>query len=166
MELKTLFGLPAHPLLVHLPVVLLPIAGIFAIFFVIRPAFLDKYGRHLVVLSGVGALGGILASGSGEGLAQLQNRPESHAREEHFEMGETARNMGILFFLIVLAVVVLRHMSKKQAGEAGFWKFVKSSTGAMVMSAALVLSAVGSTYAISVAGHQGAKLVWEDNGRE
>jgi hypothetical protein len=27
MELEELFGLPAHPLLVHMPVVIIPLAG-------------------------------------------------------------------------------------------------------------------------------------------
>lgn len=164
MELQKLFGLPAHPLLVHLPVVLLPLAGILAVVFVFRPQLFDKYGWHLVVLSGVGAVGGILAAGSGEGLEQLQREAETAAREDHFQLGETARTMGILFFLVVLAVVVIRHFAKKKSGEAGFWKFAKTRNAAILMSVALVLSAAASTYAISKAGHQGAKLVWEKEG--
>ena len=55
MEIETFFGLPAHPLMVHLPVVLIPLAGIIAIVFAFRPAWLDRFGWHLVVLSGLGA---------------------------------------------------------------------------------------------------------------
>lgn len=162
MELEKLFGLPAHPLLVHLPVVLLPLAGIIAVVFAVKPNLFDKYGWHLVVLTGLGAFGGILAAGSGEGLADIQNKIETAAREEHFEFGETARTMGLLFFLVVLAVVVVRYLAKRRAADSGLWGFAKSKNGAILMSVVLVLSAAGSTWAISKAGHQGAKLVWGD----
>ena len=87
MELEKLFGLPAHPLLVHIPVVLVPLAAIIAIVFAFKPAWLDRFGWGLVALSGVGALGAILAAGSGEGLEGLQNQAETAAREDHFELG-------------------------------------------------------------------------------
>jgi uncharacterized membrane protein len=162
MELKTVFGLPAHPLLVHLPVVLLPLAGLIAIVFAFKPAWLDRFGWGLVAIAGVGAFGGILAAGSGEGLESLQNEAETAAREDHFELGETARNLGILFFLVVLAVVLIRYFARKNPSTDGFWALARSKGAAIVMSIALVLTAAGSTYAISKAGHQGAKLVWEE----
>ena len=57
MEIDKLFGLPAHPLLVHVPVVLVPLAALMAIAFAIRPAWLDRFGWWLVAVSGVGAVG-------------------------------------------------------------------------------------------------------------
>jgi uncharacterized membrane protein len=163
MELDTLFGLPAHPLMVHIPVVLIPLAGIIAIVFAFKPVWLDRYGWGLVALSGIGALGGILAAGSGESLAD--SRRASAALNDHAEMGEAARNLGLLFFLVVLGVVLVRHFARKKAADAGFWKFAASKTAAIIMSVALVLSAAGATAIISVAGHQGAKLVWNENER-
>jgi uncharacterized membrane protein len=168
MELEKLFGLPAHPLLVHLPVVLIPLTGLVAIVFAFKPAWLDRFGWALVAVTGVGALGGILAAGSGEGLQAIQERSGrtiSEAADEHFELGETARNMGILFFLIVLAVVALRWYARTRGGTEGIWTKVNSKAAAIVMSVALVLSAGAATYSISKAGHQGAKLVWEDQAK-
>ena len=52
MELEKLFGLPAHPLLVHMPVVLIPLSGLIAIVFAFKTAWLDRFGWGLVVLSG------------------------------------------------------------------------------------------------------------------
>jgi uncharacterized membrane protein len=165
MELEKLFGLPAHPLLVHAPVVLIPLAGIIAVVFAFKPAWLDRYGWGLVALAGVGALGGILAAGSGEGLASLQNQAETGAREDHFELGEIARNLGILFFVIVLAVVLVRHLARKKAATDGVWAKANSKGAAIAMSVLLVAGAAGATITISQAGHQGAKLVWEDEGK-
>lgn len=48
MELENLFGLPAHPLLVHLPVVMVPIAATMALLMTIRPAWLDRFGWWLL----------------------------------------------------------------------------------------------------------------------
>lgn len=42
MELNNLFGLPAHPLLVHLPVVMVPLAAIGALVLAIRPRFWSR----------------------------------------------------------------------------------------------------------------------------
>ncbi len=165
MELEKLFGLPAHPLLVHMPVVLIPLSGLIAIVFAFKTAWLDRFGWGLVVLSGVGALGGILAAGSGEGLQGLQEASgvsPSEAAEDHFELGETARNMGIVFFIVVLAVVALRWYARKQGGAEGIWSKLNTKGAAIVMAVALVVSAGAATYTISKAGHQGAKLVWEN----
>ncbi len=159
MELETLFGLPAHPLMVHLPVVLIPLAGLIAIVFAFRAQWLDRFGWALVALSGLAALGGILAAGSGEGLEDTaRNKP---GFGDHAEMGEAARNLGLVFFLIVLGVVLVRHFARKKGADTGVLKFAASKAGAAVMAGALVLSAAAATTTITIAGHQGAKLVWE-----
>ena len=160
MELETLFNLPAHPLLVHIPVVLVPLAGLIALVMAFRTAWLDKFGWWLVGLTGVGMIGAILAAGSGEGLESLQRKAETAAREDHFELGEVARTLSIVFFLVVLAVVALRWYAKKKGGEGGAWSFIRSKTGAIVAAVVLVVSAGAATWTMAEAGHQGAKLAW------
>ena len=160
MELETLFNLPAHPLLVHIPVVLVPLAGLIALIMAVKTAWLDKFGWWLVGLTGIGMIGAILAAGSGEGLESLQRTAETAAREDHFELGELARTLSMLFFLVVLAVVVLRWYAKKKGGEAGAWKFIRSKAGAIVAAVVLVISAGAATWTMAEAGHQGAKLAW------
>jgi len=166
MELETLFGLPAHPLLVHIPVVLVPLAALIAIVFAFRPAWLDRFGWGLVGLSFIGAIGAIFAAGSGEGLESLQNEAETAAREDHFELGETARTIAIVFFLIVTAIVVVRYLARKRAAKGdqatGLWALLASKGAAICMAAALVLSGAAATYTMAKAGHQGAKLAWEE----
>lgn len=165
MELEKIAGLPAHPLIVHMPVVLIPLAGVLAILFAVRPAWLDRFGWGLVGLSGVGMLGAILAAGSGEALEEmLEDKGEviSKSLEEHAEMGETARTVAIVFFLVVLAVVVVRSRAKKKAEDSGVSKFVASKGGAVAMSVLLALSAAGATYATATAGHSGAEEVWKE----
>lgn len=163
MELEELFGLPAHPLLVHMPVVIIPLAGIIAVVFAFRPAWLDRFGWGLVALAGMGALGGILAAGSGEGLEDSSRGGE--ALEEHAEMGELARTLGIVFFLVVLGVVLARYFARKNAGAGSGWSKLGSKGAGIAMSILLVMSAAAATVTIAQAGHQGAVLVWDDEDR-
>ena len=139
------------------------VAGLIAIFLAFKPALLDKFGWWLVGLSGVGMIGAILAAGSGEGLETIQalnGEAETTAREDHFELGELARTLSIVFFLVVLAIVVLRYVAKKKGAEGGLWGFIGSKVGAIVAAVVLVLSAGGATITMAQAGHQGAKLAW------
>ncbi len=159
MELDKLFGLPAHPLLVHIPVVIVPMAALIAIVFAFRPAWLDRFGWGLVALTGLGALGAILAAGSGESLQETSKASRS-AVQDHAEMGDTARLLAFLFFLVVTAAVVLRYWSKRNGTDGGVWNFIRSKGGAIAIAVILVLSASGAMYAVSVAGHSGAKLKW------
>ena len=88
-------------------------------------------------------------------------------------MGETARTLSIVFFLVVLAVVGLRWYAKRRAagdgagdgagngdGDGGVWGFARSKVGAIVAAVVLVVSAGAATGTMAVAGHQGAKLAW------
>jgi len=155
MELENLFGLPAHPLLVHLPVVMVPIAAAMAIAMTIRPAWLDRFGWWLVGTSGLGFVGAILAAGSGEALEERVR--ESEILEHHTELGETARLVAGILFVIALLVV------GKNADESnGVTNFMKSKVGVAVVSAALVVSAGAAAYTMVDAGHQGAKASWHD----
>jgi len=155
MELENLFGLPAHPLLVHLPVVMVPIAAAMAIAMTIRPAWLDRFGWWLVGTSGLGFVGAILAAGSGV--------RESEILEHHTELGETARLVAGILFVIALLVVGTRHWMRKNADESnGVTNFMKSKVGVAVVSAALVVSAGAAAYTMVDAGHQGAKASWHD----
>ncbi len=159
MEIDQLFGLPAHPLLVHLSVVMVPVAALVAVVFAFRPAWLDRFGWGLVALSGIGALGAILAAGSGEALEETVKR--TAALDEHTEMGEVAQTVAIVFFFVVLAVVVLRYFARRKSASGGVWALISSKTGAIMLAGALVISASGAMYTIVQAGHQGAKATWE-----
>ena len=70
MEITTLFGLPAHPLLVHIPIVLLPLVGIGAIAIAVSPKARRRFGTVVLALAGVAFIGTVLAAGSGEGLVE------------------------------------------------------------------------------------------------
>ena len=59
--MDTISGLPAHPLLVHVPVVLLPLAAVGVIVMLIRPAWHRRYRWAVLTIGAVGTLGAILS---------------------------------------------------------------------------------------------------------
>jgi uncharacterized membrane protein len=164
MEIDKLFGLPAHPLLVHVPVVLVPLAGIIAIILAIKSGWLDRYGWWLVGISGVGAVGALLAAGSGEKLEGhiVAAEGESSALEKHADFGDSAKVVALLFFLIVVAIVVFRRWSAKKAANGGK-DVARVGAAAILTSVLLVVSGGAATFMVAKAGHQGAKVTWHED---
>ena len=61
-------GLPAHPLFVHVPVILIPTTIVAAIVFVIKPRWLTRYGIALALVSIVAMSSVFLAMQAGAAL--------------------------------------------------------------------------------------------------
>src|SRR5689334_10742605 len=86
MELEELFGLPAHPIVVHAAVVLLPLAALGTLVCAAVPRWRRAYAPIALVLALV-ALGAVwLAQGSGEALEERVE--ETQLVEAHTEQGE------------------------------------------------------------------------------
>ena len=75
----TILGLPVHPLAVHIPVVVLPVAALGLVTLVLIRPLRRRFA--LLTLAGlvVGAGGAFLAKGSGARLAARVGEPETHA---------------------------------------------------------------------------------------
>jgi hypothetical protein len=103
IELDELFGLPAHPLLVHIPVVLIPTALLVLLVALWRP------GRRPAVIAGavlavVGGIGAVLAVGAGE---KLEHRvKETEQVEEHAENGDQVELPAIAFALLAAGTAI------------------------------------------------------------
>ena len=105
MEISKLFNLPAHPLLVHIPVVLVPLAALAAVLIALRPSWRHHYGWLAVAFSGVAMVFSFLASGSGEALEDSVKKTKSLSN--HTELGGSMKWIALAFFVVVLALVVL-----------------------------------------------------------
>lgn len=163
MEISKLFGLPAHPLIVHIPVVLLPIAAIGAILMVLSASWRARIGWLVVIAAGVSLLFVQLAIGSGEALQESVR--ETELVKVHAELGEAARPYVAVFFLAVLALMLYdRRTRMAAAGDAaavtssdkGTWRDPVMAIIAVVVLVSSVLSGI-SVYR---AGHSGASSVW------
>lgn len=161
MEISKLFGLPAHPLFVHLPVVLVPLAALGAILIAARPAWRARFGVLVAGAAGVGLVGIQLAIGSGEELEERVR--ESEALERHEELAGVTRLSVLIFFLAVTALVVYDRRRRNRAVLAGPGTPAASRPSrALVGLAALTVAAsVLATAAVVRSGHTGAEATWD-----
>jgi uncharacterized membrane protein len=167
MEIDKLFGLPAHPLLVHLPVVLLPLAAIGALVLVFFPRYMPRLGWLVLTIAGVGTLGAFFAAGSGETLEETlraAGEEPSPKLERHTELGDQTRIVALVFFLLLAALVVFSWWRRKVGEEQAVAKTKNPKAIAIVLSVLVVVSAGLSTWWIVETGHNGAAATWEDVG--
>ena len=165
MELTKIFGLPAHPLLVHAPVLLIPLCAVGAIWIAVSPTWRHRIGWIVVVLSGVAVVASQLAAGSGETLQEALGK-ETELVETHAELGETFVWFALAFFLAVLALMVWDTMQRRKAAAAGEepdLHHLGRAGAAIVLGILVVVTAVGATYRVYQVGHSGAKSVWEED---
>ena len=103
--MDTLFGLPAHPLLVHIPVVMVPLAAVGALVVVCSKKLRRSIGWLVALFAIVGGFGAALAANAGEGLRDRV--PRTANMRHHAQLGETARNFSLLFMLVVVGYLAL-----------------------------------------------------------
>lgn len=152
--MNTFLGLPAHPLFVHLPVVLIPLGFIGALFMLARPAWWQRFAWPTVIITTVGTLGAIVAANSGEALEEaVTDRSVRELVRDHVEAGDMARGAAIVF-LVVMLVAVFAPRFVKAIATKKWWR--------PVVVVAVVASGAFSSWAMYDAGHSGAKSVWND----
>ena len=147
-----LFGLPAHPLLVHVPIVLLPVVGVGAVA-MLSSRVRDRYGWLVVVLSGIGLVGAHLATESGERLEDHVDK--SAALSRHTELADMIRPLALVFFVAVLAVMLVHRQVKKR--PSALWSRLGIAVGVLSVVVALVLNVQ-----LVRVGHNGARATWQD----
>jgi len=160
MEISKLFGLPAHPLLVHIPVVLVPLAALGAIVLVAVPRWRAQL-RWLVLGVGVaGMLGTFLAAGSGEALQA--SVAKSQILEHHAELGDNAQVVVFLFVLALAAFVGWDWWRRRGGAGTDKVKPAVAKWVTVVLGVLTVVGAVAAGWMIVATGHNGAKATWHD----
>lgn len=153
--------MPAHQLLVHAAVILVPLASIGFAATCWRSDWRRWFAIPVAALAVAGAAFAILAAQSGGPLehavreAALQAGSSRPSFGEHPEQGDTAE-----VWAIIMAVAI--------AGALGIDRFDKrlrlpAWSGTAAYAVALVPALIALA-AIVIAGHSGAKLVWEKVG--
>ena len=157
--ISKLFGLPAHPLFVHLPVVLIPLVGIGAIAMAISARARERYGWLVLAVAIVCGISVQLAIGSGELLKH--SVPQSAALTRHVHIASSLRPLILALFLIALAIMLIDRRS------VGAWPFThagSSSMGTLTRGALIALTvvvAVGTNVRLFQIGDSGAKATWQ-----
>jgi uncharacterized membrane protein len=149
-------GIPTHPLLVHIPVILLPLVAFAVLLMVVWPSARERFGWATVVLAFVGFVGTILAGQSGEDLQEsVQTAANRAAIHQHAELGDQLRLISLVLFLAVLGWQLLQRWSAKNDHKVG--------PGA-ILAVGLIPLSIGllSTVWVVRTGDTGAKQVWKN----
>jgi hypothetical protein len=152
MELESLFGLPAHPLIVHAVVVLLPLAAIGLVVVALVPRARRAYAPVVLAAAIVATVGVSLAEGSGESLEGRVD--ETHLVEEHTEQADQVLPWAIAVSVVAAAVTGSSVLRSRYPGLSS-----RAATAALVVAA--LVSASGATWSVAEVGHSGARATWD-----
>lgn len=168
--MDSLLGLPAHPLIVHIPVAMLPLAALGVLVMLLRHSWYERYRWAVLAVGAIGTFGAILATASGEDLehtiGRVEGREAVRAIHEHAEAGELARTLAIVFFVALAAWVVVPWFLDRRAKVSSVG--AAANAGSMprwlrpVLMALVAVTAVASMITIVNAGHSGASEAWKD----
>lgn len=148
--MDTLFGLPAHPLVVHAAVVLLPIAAVTSVLVAAIPKARRRYGPLVLGVALAGTIAVVVAQQSGESLED--RGADTSLVREHTEKGETVLPWAIALTLVAGAVVLV------QPARRQFRRLAARAVTAVLLAAAVV-AATGATWTVVVnVGHSGAEV--------
>ena len=157
MEINELFGLPAHPLVVHAAVVLLPLAALATLVAAAVPRLRRHWGPVALAVALAATLAVGLAQGSGEELEEQVD--ETRLVEEHTEKGETVLPWAIAVTVAAAAVTLVPLIVRRRPTLPA-----KTVTAALVVAA--LITGAGAVWTIADVGHSGAKATWDDVGSE
>lgn len=152
MELEELFGLPAHPLVVHAAVVLVPLAAIATLVCAAVPRARRHYAPVALGVALLATLAVGLAQGSGEALEERVD--ETELVEAHTEQGERVLPWAIGVTVVAAAVAAGPALERRRPQLPA-----RRFTAAVVALA--VITGAGASWTIVDVGHSGAKATWD-----
>jgi uncharacterized membrane protein len=157
-------GLPAHPLFVHVPVVLIPTTIVTAIVFVFKREWLSRYGIALAVVSIVAMSSIFLTMQAGaalRGALHLQGRAATLISEH----SHAAHILAIVYVVFTATLIVTfaaqRISGGMPTGLAIVDELLSSKAIVTALRVVLVLLAIGAGYMCFRTGDLGAKAVWQ-----
>jgi len=139
-------GLPAHPLLVHLVVVLLPLTAVAAVLVSLWPAAQRKLTFLVPLGAVVGALAVPLTTRAGDELAERIGNPPFI--QQHAEYGDQ-----VLPWAAALAATTLVQWLYLRGGRGGVAR--------ILLALVVIASAAGTAVMVALTGDSGARAVWE-----
>jgi hypothetical protein len=163
--LEEFMGIPAHPLLVHMPVVFVPLLALLAVAYAVVP-FVRPHTRWVLGLTAiVTPIAALLAKLSGDaffdrGLENGDITPGFVPRiEDHQSLGNWTLYSTIALGVLALALVYF--VAPRVAATAAAGSASSSRVLSLVLSALSIVAAGLSLYFVIRTGDSGAKNVWE-----
>jgi hypothetical protein len=165
IRITTIYGgLPAHPLFIHVPVILIPTTIVVAIVFVVKPQWLTRYGIALALVSIVAMSSIFLAMQAGAALRGALNL-QGQAAKLISEHSQAAHILAIVYVLFTATLIVTFAAQRISGGMPTGLGIVDELLGSKAIFGALrvvlVVLAVVAGYMCFRTGDLGAKAVWE-----
>src|SRR3954469_13748199 len=93
VEIHRAFGLPAHPLILHVPVIFVPLLGLAAIVAALVPRLGDRHALALAAFAVVTLPATLLTVGAGEAFLETLPGGAAHnpTLQDHADAGEAVR---------------------------------------------------------------------------
>ena len=157
-------GLPAHPLFVHVPVVLIPTTIVAAIVFMAKPQWFSRYGIALALASIVAMSSVFLTMQAGAALRAALHL-QGQAAKLISEHSQAAHILAIVYVVFTATLIVTfaaqRISGGMPTGLAIVDELLSSKAIVTALRVVLVLLAIGAGYMCFRTGDLGAKAVWQ-----
>lgn len=159
-------GLPAHPLLLHVPVILIPIATIWALVLAARPRWFATQGVQQATVTVIALAGTLITIGAGIALRNALGLNGGFgpsaliARHQH---AADILRLLMLAFTAVVIVTVLAHRiaAGRPTGNAATDRALASPAVRGTLRVAVAALAIACLYFVWHTGDLGAKAVWQ-----
>lgn len=151
--LDTIFGLPAHPLVAHAAVVIVPAAAIAVMLSALWPRFRAWARWGPLALAVAAAILAPLSTSSGESLEDWVG--DSELIELHSELGELLIWWAVPLVLLAAASYWLNTFRGGRPKR-------RTTTVSTITTVLTVIVSIGILVQIVLIGHSGAQATWSD----
>lgn len=158
------FGnIPSHPLLVHIPVVLVPLSMLATVSMMLIPNLRRRFGSIAVGILLLAFIGSFLAAQSGRSLERNyteagQTIPD--LLQNHADMGNRLQFLVAIYLISTIAWIIRSRRSVPIYDEDGSPTRVPRIISAVIVVLVLTSGSL-STLSTLRTGHSGARSVWE-----
>lgn len=158
------FGnIPSHPLLVHIPVVLVPLSMLATITMVIVPGLRRRYGPLAIAVLAFACAGSFVAARSGRSLEREytdagQTIPD--LLRDHADMGNRLQFLVAIYLILSIVWIARSRRSVPIYDEDGAPARAPQIVSVLIVVFVLVSGSL-STLSTLRTGHSGARSVWE-----
>jgi hypothetical protein len=165
IRITTIYGgLPAHPLFVHVPVILIPATILAALACMVKTEWFSRYGIALAVVS-IGAMSSIFltmqAGGALESALHLQGQA-AHLISEHSQAAHYLAFIYVAFTaIVIIAFAAMRISGGMPTGLRLIDTTLSSRRVFTTLRLLLVVLSLAAAVMVFRVGDLGAKAVWQ-----
>jgi len=156
-----LFGTPAHPMLVHIPVVLLPLLAVAAIAMAAKPNLRRRFDWVLLGATLVIAAATWWATQAGERLRDALQPALGSKADRHIELGNQTATLAWIFFAGAICMVVMNRWLLPRLAKRTEVSSVLPARAAVVFACLVAIVGVASAVWVIRTGHEGARITWD-----